>query len=470
MDAQGARSVVRELLTILGKSNDTVSYFRKTPNGLVSLVDIVAFVSGTNRDSASATLRDFLNRTPDLKQRTSTVQFPGQGQRETFVGDLILVGDLLQRFPRRGAGSPERQRVIGLLLRLLGAGREQVVEISGSLEGEPRQTEPQGEAEESGRRLMEALGCPYSEAPAVRQTDDGRASLLDVTMCLTGLDEERAEQALGVVLSERPELRRASEYVTFSGEETFTLAGDLRLVYELSAALPSETSRKAELTELLLKYLGATDALLEELQATCASPEKPSSLPETEVIQLDACMPPASKHLYAMSSLSKLKENVWKIGVASDVARREQDLRTGSPEELRALLVWPNMGPLESHVLRCLPSPGCGAGTEWRVGTSQEIKSAVERALLDWKRQELLPRPVADEEGQRGKRRRDSDETTELQVRQLEAQESTKQEVEKTAQAKELSFQEVEKTKRLKIVQDMAPKFAELALKCAESL
>ena len=441
--------ISRQLAELLGKSEEELQRIRQTPDCKTSLIDTVAAMGGLDGHNAARTLRDVIATHPELGCKISQYRFPGPGRYSSPVADLATVYEILMVLPGRNAART-RSQAARLMVRYLG-GDLTLIKLPESLQEKLASevvissSEEEAERAEVSRQLAELLGKSEEELQRIRQTPDCKTSLIDTVMTLSGLDACQCARTLRDLFDRFPELRCKISQYKFPGRgQRDTPVADLATVYEILMVLPGRNAARirSQAARLMVRYLGGDLTLIQDVErlhhvqqrmaeedptnphrvfgaaveAEAAGVQENTRLPELEVIDLDVSFARvADKHLYAMTTEANYIQNLWKIGVASDVGQRERELQTGSCGGIRAFLVWPRMEQLESIVLRALPSPGASGGSEWRHCTVSDLKAKVDEALVELKRRLSLPPPVAvrtrprqddDEEQRRSVRRR----------------------------------------------------------------
>ena len=92
-----------QLARAFGVCKDSVEQVRKRGD-LFSLVDVTMLVTGNNARYAATEICTVCHRHREVSNKVRHLKFPGRGQRETPVGDIYAVVELIMVLPGRRAG------------------------------------------------------------------------------------------------------------------------------------------------------------------------------------------------------------------------------------------------------------------------------------------------------------------------------------------------------------------------------
>jgi len=139
-----------QLSQVFGRSVDI--HIRKTPEGLVAIIDIAMIFTGMENNNAARAVRNLIREHTELNHRLIKFKFPGRGQRMVDVANLATALEFAFLLPGRAAARVRRQAAT-LLVRYLGGDTRLIDEVC------------------QNRRVQEALAA----APAEALTPDEQA-------------------------------------------------------------------------------------------------------------------------------------------------------------------------------------------------------------------------------------------------------------------------------------------------------
>ena len=170
--------------------DDSVQRVRKTAESppRVSIIDVVAIVTGMTSNVASNTIQRLKEAYPEVSSNWCNFKFPGRGQRETPVTDAEGIIQLIMLLPGRAAAIA-RQSAANVVVRYLGGDTSLVREIMANrnmqalLEPEHpasifgqsvRQGPTPHEIEMARNARMQALSAAFQLAQAIDSTSQAR--------------------------------------------------------------------------------------------------------------------------------------------------------------------------------------------------------------------------------------------------------------------------------------------------------
>ena len=94
--------IERQLAGIFQVSEEKVTTIRKK-GGLYSLIDIAMMVAALDSNAAKHQVTSVTKNYPEVGKAITHLKFPGRGQRETPVGNIYTVVELIMLLPGRHA-------------------------------------------------------------------------------------------------------------------------------------------------------------------------------------------------------------------------------------------------------------------------------------------------------------------------------------------------------------------------------
>ena len=170
--------------------DDTVQRVRKTAESppRVSVIDVVAIVTGFSPNVASNTVQRLKEAYPEVTSDWCNFKFPGRGQRETPVTDAEGITQVIMLLPGRAAAIA-RQSAANVVVRYLGGDVSLVREVMANRDMQA-QLEPEHPASIFGQSVsrgptpyeiemaknarMQALSAAFQLAQAIDSTSQAR--------------------------------------------------------------------------------------------------------------------------------------------------------------------------------------------------------------------------------------------------------------------------------------------------------
>jgi len=118
----------RELAKLLGKDVSSINPIRTTENLEISVIDVTMAITGKNARMASDDVRAISNAHPEVSAKIRHFKFPGRGQRETPIANLVTMVEVLMLLPGSTAAAV-RVEASKLLVRYLGGDLKLVDEV-----------------------------------------------------------------------------------------------------------------------------------------------------------------------------------------------------------------------------------------------------------------------------------------------------------------------------------------------------